>query len=423
MKTILAGALTVGALLFASPAVLAATLTVCAQHCSSTTIQGAVDLAAAGDTVDVGPGTYVENVVVDRPLTLQGAGSESVLLPAVSNPSCSGGSLCGGAASTLILVEADDVTITGLLLEGDNPGLKSGVMVRGADVDARNGIITNHLLGVYQRLTVSEVDVRDVYLRGIYASSGGSFTFTDNRVANVEGDPSSVAIFNYGGSGLISGNTVTHASDAISSNGSTGTRYLGNVVRLSGSGVHTDNNGWFGGAGDVIRGNTVEDCTLDGYGLWTFAPYLEATFAHNRVHGCSVGLAAFGSSASTTTTFLDNTVDGAGATRSPGQASLGAWVSTTLFTYGFAPVSASFRGNRIERFDTGVLVDQTAGAAASATLHGDTIDGNETGANGLPGTTVDAALDWWGCAAGPGHKGCDTATGTVDFTPWLTAKP
>jgi nitrous oxidase accessory protein NosD len=422
MKTILAGALTLGALISASPA-FAATLSVCAHKCASTTIQGAIDLAAAGDTIDVGPGTYVENVVVDRSLTLRGSGDDSVILPAVSNPSCSGGSLCGGAASTLILVEASDVTITGFLLEGDNAALTSGVVVGGADVDARNGIVTNQLLGVYQRLTVSDVVVRDVYFRGIYASSGGSFTFTGNRVDNVQGDASSVAIFNYGGSGLISGNTVTRASDAISSNGSTGTRYLNNEVRLSGSGVHTDNNGWFGGVGDVIRGNAVEDCTLDGYGLWTFGPYLEATFERNTVRGCSVGMAAFGSSATTTTTFRDNAVDGAGATSSAGQGSLGAWVSTTLFTYGFAPVAASLQGNRIEHFDTGVLVDQTLGAAAAATLHGDTIDGNETGANGLPGTTVDATLDWWGCKAGPNHKGCDTAIGTVDFTPWLTAKP
>ena len=47
--------------------------------------------------------------------------------------------------------------------------------------------------------------------------------------------------------------------------------------------------------------------------------------------------------------------------------------------------------------------------------------GNEAGAVGGPGTTVDATNDWWGCKAGPNQPGCDTATGTVAYTPWLTS--
>lgn len=42
---------------------LAATYTVCASGCDYTTIQGAVNVAVAGDTVSVGAGTYAESVV------------------------------------------------------------------------------------------------------------------------------------------------------------------------------------------------------------------------------------------------------------------------------------------------------------------------------------------------------------------------
>src|SRR5947207_1284111 len=38
------------------------------------TIQEAVNAAAAGDTINVKPGTYEENVVVPKRLTIQGAG-------------------------------------------------------------------------------------------------------------------------------------------------------------------------------------------------------------------------------------------------------------------------------------------------------------------------------------------------------------
>jgi nitrous oxidase accessory protein NosD len=203
MNKFILGALVLGAAVAAAPAAEAATHTVCAKGCSSSTIQGAIGLAAAGDTIDVRPGTYAENVVVDRSLTLRGHGDASVILPAVSGPTCAdGSSLCPGA-STLVLVQADDVTITGLRLQGDNPALTSGVVVDGADVDARNGIVTNHLLGKYENLTVSDVTVGNVYFRGIYASSGGSFTFSGNRVHDVQGGASSIAIFNFGGSGRI----------------------------------------------------------------------------------------------------------------------------------------------------------------------------------------------------------------------------
>lgn len=48
---------------------------------------------------------------------------------------------------------------------------------------------------------------------------------------------------------------------------------------------------------------------------------------------------------------------------------------------------------------------------------------NGTGAKGMPDTAVNAENNWWGCAAGSNQPNCDTAVGTVDFTPWLTSPP
>ena len=238
--------------------------------CAVKTVQKGVDLVDTGGTVTVASGIYIENVVVAKSATISGAGAATTIIyPAVSNPAC-GGSLCG---SNIFLIESSDVSISGFTLDGDNPAIVSGYVVGGADIDARNGIIENWSLGVFDNLEVSETTVQNIYFRGIYMSSGGSgFDIHDNLVQNVRGDTSQGnAIMNWGGSGIIQDNTVMDASDGIVSNHSSGTQYLHNTVRNTPVGIHTDNNGSVGGIGDVIHGNTIEDCSTDGYGLFVFA--------------------------------------------------------------------------------------------------------------------------------------------------------
>jgi nitrous oxidase accessory protein NosD len=405
---------------------------VCNTGCFFTSIQSAINAAQSGATITIGKGNYYENVVVNKPLTLRGAGVTTVIYPKVSKPVCSPGTLCGGEASNIILVEASNVTITKVRLEGDNPSLTSGVVVGGADIDARNGIIENFEAGTFNNLTVSNVKIADVYRRGIYASSEGTgFNFNHDTVENVQAEEASIAMFNFGGSGVMASNKVTNANDAISANWSKGTQFLKNIISKSGSGVHTDNNGGKGGVADLIQGNTARECKTDGYGVFVFVPYVSATVESNKVSGCAVGLAAFGSAvAGEGPTFSNNLVNGTGASTSGG--TFGAYVTTDEIGFGFSDVTATLTGNSFSHSNTGLFVtqttptqgDETGGQATVKASPNNSFVANGTGANGGPGTVVNATEDWWGCAQGPnmGHT-CNTAIGTVTFTPWLTAKP
>lgn len=430
LGALLACAVTGACLTAASPA-LAAHKTVCASGCAYTSINAAIAAASPGATVTVGNGTYTENVVIDKPLRLEGSGKNTIVEPAVSNPVCGGGSLCGGAASNIVLVEADNVTVANMRLEGDNPALTSGVVVGGKDIDARNGIITNHLAGTFNGLDVNKVIVDDVYLRGIYASSGGTFTFTHDTVDNVQGEEASIAMFAFEGSGSMKRNKVSNANDAISANWSKGIEFAENTVTSSGSGIHTDNNGGSGGSADVIANNKISACKENGYGIFVFVPYVSAHVTGNKISGCAVGLAAFGGAvAGEGPTFSGNRVDGTGAKTSNPAGSFGAYLTTDQLGFEFGDMTATLDENQIEHNQHSVFVTQTeptpgqpAGGQATVTARKNAFKDNPGGATGEPGTVVDAKENWWGCKQGPSSSNCDPATGTVSYTPWLLSKP
>ncbi len=266
-------------------------------------IQRGVDAASNGHTVNVGAGSFNDNVIVNKQVNIAGQGQGvTMVYPATSNPNCGGaggGSLCAGG-SNVFLVQANNVTIHGLTVDGDNTALTSGTVAGGADLDARNGVITDHNTGVYSNLEVYNVTIQNIYLRGMYASTGGSFNFHDNTVNNVQANAASIGMFNFGGAGAFTNNTVTDCNDAIASNWSTGTTYTGNVVSSSASGIHSDNNGGSGGVADVISGNTVQNSDVNGYGIWVFAPYRAVQVLNNTVSNVDVGLTSAGQNAAVT---------------------------------------------------------------------------------------------------------------------------
>jgi hypothetical protein len=151
------------------------------------------------------------------------------------------------------------------------------------------------------------------------------------------------------------------------------------------------------------------------------------------VTGCAVGLGAYGGAVSGQgPTFSNNVLNGTGAATSNNGGTYGAYLTTDQLGYAWGSLTAVLTGNTFEHFGTGMFVTQTtpspgqpAGGQASVTAaQGNSFIANGTGADGDTGTTVDASNDWWGCAQGPNMGGhCNTAVGTVTFTPWLTAKP
>lgn len=430
-------------------------------QCAKSTIQAGINAVAGRGTVRVAAGTYVENVVANKSVFVVGAGKgKTFVQPALSAPNpCEDSSLCGGAASNVFLVKASDVWIEALTVDGANPA-KTGVLVEGMDIDARNGIIEDHLSGVYKRLTVKDVEVKNVFLRAINAASGGTeYLFTGNTVTNVRGSAGSVGIFAFDGTGTISNNLVSLTNDAISVNHSHGFKITGNTVEQSGSGIHIDNTK-APGPGillDLIESNTVSSCTPGGFGIWLLATEGNVVVNNNTVSQCDVGLALLGGGGTSDVTFSANVLSGSGAANTAG-----VYVTTDTFAWGHFDTGAKFSANVVSGFETGAFLDQGGGATSIvdisgdkyqgslaavenlgtvtifdscltnsgkgflnhesgiATVHDSSISGNDiTGVENQSTTVlVDATDNWWGSASGPGPS---DVVGAVTSTPYLTS--
>ena len=93
----------------ASPA-SAATLNVCKSGCSYTQIAPAVAAATSGDTIRIGPGSYIGGISIDKNLQLMGAGPGATTLKGGGGSVLTIGSF---GATTEPTVSISGVTITG----------------------------------------------------------------------------------------------------------------------------------------------------------------------------------------------------------------------------------------------------------------------------------------------------------------------
>jgi hypothetical protein len=250
------------AALSAAPSAAGASLFVCDQRCPYATIASALAAASDGDRIAVRPGRYDGGFVIDKSVTLAGAGSAETQIVggapvvtvaegvavSIKRVSITGGSGTLGAGG---LLNFGDATLRRSVVEG-NEG--AGIVNRGLHIDYPHfGSLT--LIAT----TVAANTEDGVANQGDYEIGGGTATITRSTIAD------------NGAWGLNSGGSATVVKSTISRNAEGGMT-SGNPATIVRSRI--TENGGFAGFADGSRNTraTISDSVIaDNTGLGVYS--------------------------------------------------------------------------------------------------------------------------------------------------------
>ncbi len=387
--------------------------------CKST-IGAAVSAASPGDTILVGPGTYKEDVIVTKSLSLLALDGKSAVI--------------------------------------DATGLSNGIFI--------NGMAAMPNIGV-SNVTVSGFTVKNANFEGILVANAYDVTLTKNRVVDNDKALSSGACPSLPAFETSEGEDCGEGIHLMSDMHSSVVR---NTVEHNAGGILiTDETGV--NRGNLVTGNIVQDNVWDcGITMASHPPAISIgpgpapsfgvfnnTISHNLSarngvsgSGAGVGIFAPGPGASNSgNVVIDNTLIGNGN------------AGVAMHNHGFAPaplpgvnlndnviVGNHFAGNGADDGDaatpgtvginilsaapiTGTVISQNTfdneaidvafkASTGQLSVHFNNFPRGAIGVDNLGTAPINATENWWGCITGPGSHGCATASGPSIWTiPWL----
>lgn len=377
------------------------------------TIGAAVSAAKPNDTVRVAPGTYKEDVIIGKPLSLIATNPNTAVIdatghangiyvdgidnPGLMNVTVSGFTVENARFEGILVANASSVTISNNAVFNNNTSLEASVpscpdippFETNEDFDCGEGI---HLTGVDHSIVAGNVVERNA--GGILLSDDTGAThdnlITGNIVTNNPFDcgitlashaPASIT-------GSMSPLGVFH--NTISGNQSANN---GRAVFGAGAGVGIfDSIPGTKAYGNVVISNRLTGNGLPGVTLHSHAP------DQNLNDNVIVGNEISGNGA--------DTEDAA----TPGP--------TGINIFGVSPITGIIISQNVIKDED---VDVAVQTGAEVNIHLNNLQTRSVGVANLGAGIADATLNWWGCSGGPGETGCATVSGPdVLFTPWLT---
>ena len=379
--------------------------------CQST-IGKAVSAASAGDTIQVAAGTYKEDVTINIPLSLIGAGSAITIIDATG---LANGIVVDGSAATNGL---SNVVINGFTIQNAN---FQGILVQNASNVTiwANQILKNDLALNTSGSTPTCPGLPTALQAGEGEDCGEGLHFTgvdhsvisNNVIQNNSGgilitDDTGASFANAITGNVISGNVLdcgvtiaSHSGKGVYQNAVSNNQVTGNGTKGQGAGV-----GIFAPApgrkayanlvlNNTITGNGLPGVTMHNHAAPPMAPPV------NMNDNVIIGNTIFGNGA--------DTDDAA----TPGTAGIN--------VFSKAPVTGTVISQNTINQEALAIVFNAPSGQLTASLNNLL---TPIGVANLGAGTMAVLQNWWGCKAGPNSGICSLANGSgITFTPVLTA--
>lgn len=393
--------------------------------CKST-VSAALAAASAGDTIQVAPGTYKEDVVITKPVALLGSWRASIIdasglangifingmsaapKTGISNVTVSGFTVHNANFEGILVANATDVSLTSNLVTDNNKSLN----ISAATCDKIPAFETNEGEDCGEGIHLMATQYVSVIGNEVAWNSGG-ILITDetgpnhgNLISgnNVHDNPydCGITLASHGPATSViptAGLPYGVTDNTISNNTSSHNGY-----QVPGAGAGVGIFAPFPGttdAGNVVIGNVLRDNGLPGVTMHNHAAAPSPAPPVNMNDNVVVGNHISGNGADT-----DDAV-----TSGP----------TGINLFSVAPVWGTVVSqNDIDQESIDVAFNAPSG---QMNVHLNDFNGRAEGVDNVGAATIDATENWWGCPFGPGSKGgCSSVSGTaVSTSPWLTA--
>jgi filamentous hemagglutinin family protein len=183
----------------------------------SGSVQRGVDAAGVGETVNVGAGTFAENVTINKALTLDGAGSTQTIIKAPS--SASGTAVTVSNTSNVTITDlqiadsfyglqmtgtSNNVTVDRVAFNNNSYGVRNGTGTRADNFRMLNSTVTGGLVGVqaynnsnntasFANALFENVTIDGPSYKGFYFETADNLTLRNVTVTNAGnvGEPTS----------------------------------------------------------------------------------------------------------------------------------------------------------------------------------------------------------------------------------------
>lgn len=402
------------------------------QGCYST-IQAAVNAASNYDVINVAPGTYKEDVVIGKPLSLVGGGNNTVIdATGLANGIFVDGYDHSGLGNVVIdsfmvqnaqyegvlVVSASNVTIRNNTIQNNDkigPVFGSGVACAGEPAfetdesgDCGGGL---HLLGVSYS-TISD-NVITGNASGLLVSDETAESFGNLIIHNSSTDnPPQCGIVLASHPPVGSSPPYYAAHYGVDNNTVSQNVSSRNGVTVGGAGVGLFSDGEGPGkvTANVITGNEITDNGIPGVSVHSHVGPAFGAPADNFTGNMIIGNRLSGNGPDT------------GDTATPGSA--GILVSSGG---GGSPINGLIISqNEISNEQIAVAISTPAQVNVHLNTLLGTVGVQDVCAyeGGVCTGSIDATENFFGCSAGPSSGGCGTVNGAdIRFTPWLLNAP